>query len=342
VDITYDKLAPSLKKSLAPCYFVHGEETLLIEESADLIRRAAKQHGCTERDIIDIAKPEDWIALSQSAGALSLFADKKLIEVRLPSGKPGAEGSKALQAFLDSDSDDILLIIAGKVDAASRKSKWYTALGKKGVTLTAWPIKPNELPKWIDQRMRSLDMRCDPEGVRLIADRVQGNLLAAKQEVEKLRLLIHGDHVTAQDVIDAVLDNARFTPFELVDSALAGQGKQALRIARGLHSEGVAVPIILWAITRDLLVLCELLEAKERGVPPQRAMQEAGVWSSRQGLFQSAAQRHTRQSAQLMTELSYQIDGMSKGFISGDPWLQIDAMVSLLAGSAHDSNKWRR
>ena len=177
-----EQLAQHLKQGPAACYLLSGEEPLLIKECADTIRAASRAAGCLEREVIDIgANSNDWQQLTQSAGALSLFADRKLIELRLPSGKPGTEGSKALQEYLALNSDDILLIVAGKIDKQSQRSKWYTGLDNAGVVIQVWPVRASELPRWLAQRMSAAGLQVQPEALSLLAERVEGNLLAAVQ-----------------------------------------------------------------------------------------------------------------------------------------------------------------
>jgi DNA polymerase-3 subunit delta len=192
------QLADHLSQHLAPCYLISGDEPLIVQECADAIRAAARAAGCTERQRISISSKDDWLELGHSAGSLSLFADRKLIEVQLPSGKPGTEGSKAIQEYLAGDQEDVLLIVSGRIDKQSHKSKWYVALDQAGVILPVWPISPAELPGWIAARMKTAGLTADNDAVTLLAERLEGNLLAASQEIEKLRLL-HGEQtITAE------------------------------------------------------------------------------------------------------------------------------------------------
>ena len=204
MSIKPEQLAQSLSGELKRCYLVFGDETLIVEECADTIRAAARSAGCTEREIIDIAGAGDWQQLLQSAGSLSLFADRKLIEIRLPSGKPGTEGSKALQEYLSLDTEDVLLIIAGKVDKQSQRAKWFTRIDQDGLAVQIWPIGRRELPGFLQQRLKSAGLRADRDAVQLLAERVEGNLLAAVQEVDKLQLLTTSEHVTVDTVLNSV------------------------------------------------------------------------------------------------------------------------------------------
>lgn len=326
-----DRLAGHLSQQLAPCYLVAGDEPLLVQEAADQIRAAARAAGCNERERIAIDSKDDWLALHQAGGSLSLFADKRLIEVHIPNGKPGADGSKALQEYLAGEPDDILLIVSGKIDKASQRAKWFTALDQRGVVLLMWPIKLNELPGWIDNRLKQAGLSADRDAVRLLAERVEGNLLAAAQEVEKLKLLAQNQRVTLETVREAVSDNARFNPFDLVDVALAGDARHALRTARGLRAEGSAAPAVLWALHREVRLLSRLHAETQRGASAQQAAQQAGVWRNRVNLVLGALQRHSGASLQRLETLALAVDGASKGFAPGDPWNSIDDMLVLLA-----------
>ena len=326
-----DGLARHLNQQLAPCYLIAGDETLLVQEAADAIRAAARAAGCHERERIAIDHKEDWQQLLHSSGSLSLFADRKLIEVHLPSGKPGTDGSKAIQEYLDSENDDVLLLISGKIDKQSQQAKWFKALDQRGAVLLIWPVKFHELPGWIDQRLKAVGMRADKEALQMLAERVEGNLLAAAQEVEKLKLLTGDEMITADTVRSAVLDNARFDPFELVDTALSGDARHALRTARGLRAEGSPPQVILWALHKEVRLLSRLRDAIDRGAPPDRALQQAGVWRSRMRVVQSALQRHRRKSLQQLEAIALRVDGAGKGYGPGDPWDYINDMLLLLA-----------
>ena len=242
-----EKLQAHLQQQLLPVYLVSGDEPLLVQECADAIRAAARAGGCSEREVIEASGRDfDWQVILQSAGNLSLFADRRLLEIRLPSGKPGTEGSKALQEYLEVASpDDVLLIVAGKIDKQSTNSKWYKALDKAGATLQLWPIDARELPRWLQQRVAAAGMQIDRDAVQLLAERVEGNLLAAVQEVEKLKLLASDSQITAQTVTESVSDNARFNVFGLADMALKGDAAGTLKVLKKLQRKGILEAIDL-------------------------------------------------------------------------------------------------
>jgi len=336
------QLDTHLAQNLAPCYLISGDEPLLVQECADAIRRAARAGGCTERQRLHISSKDDWLELGHAAGSLSLFAERKLIEVQLPSGKPGTEGSKAIQEYLASSPDDVLLIVSGRIDKQSQKSKWYLALDQAGVVMPIWPVSPTELPRWISDRMSSLGLTAEPDAIALLAERLEGNLLAAAQEVEKLKLL-HGDHtITATMVADTVSDNARYDAFRLVDVALSGDARGAVRTLRGLKGEAVQPPVLLWAVAREVRLLADLKRDVAAGTSIDRAMQQKGVWRNRQGLVRTALNRLSGRDLAEMQTLSFQVDGSSKGFLLGEPWSLLERLLIVLAqGLPADSTRSR-
>ena len=336
------QLDTHLAQNLAPCYLISGDEPLLVQECADAIRRAARAGGCTERQRLHISSKDDWLELGHAAGSLSLFAERKLIEVQLPSGKPGTEGSKAIQEYLASSPDDVLLIVSGRIDKQSQKSKWYLALDQAGVVMPIWPVSPAELPRWISDRMSSLGLTAEPDAITLLAERLEGNLLAAAQEVEKLKLL-HGDHsITATMVADTVSDNARYDAFRLVDVALSGDARGAVRTLRGLKGEAVQPPVLLWAVAREVRLLADLKRDVAAGTSIDRAMQQKGVWRNRQGLVRTALNRLSGRDLAEMQTLSFQVDGSSKGFLLGEPWSLLERLLIILAqGLPADSTRSR-
>ena len=337
------QLADHLSQHLAPCYLISGDEPLIVQECADAIRTAARAAGCAERQRISISGKDDWLELGHSAGSLSLFADRKLIEVQLPSGKPGTEGSKAIQEYLARAQADVLLIISGRIDKQSQKSKWHVALNQAGVVLPVWPISPAELPGWIAARIKTTGLTADNEAVTLLAERLEGNLLAASQEIEKLRLL-HGEQtITAELVADTVSDNARYDAFRLVDVALSGDSRGAVRTLRGLRAEAVQPPVLLWALSREVRLLADLKREIASGTPVNAALSQRGVWQNRQALVRSAMNRLGGRDLAEMQALSFHADGASKGFMRGEPWSLLERLVVVLAqGSRPASARERR
>ena len=330
-----EKLPTHLQQQLLPVYLVSGDEPLLVQECSDQIRQKAREQGCSEREVIDAGVSGfHWQDILHSATSMSLFAERKLVELRLPSGKPGAEGSKALCEYLDiASGEDVLLIIAGKIDKQSTSSKWYKALDKAGATVQVWPVDARELPRWLQQRVRSAGMSIDSDALQLLCERVEGNLLAAVQEVEKLKLLAKDSQITAATVTAAVSDNARYNLFGMTDCALQGDATASLRMLHGLRGEGSEPPVILWALLREIRTLVQARQACEQGKSPQQALTSLRVWKNRMALMQSALSRHDQASLENLLERAALTDGSIKGFADGKPWDNLETLVVELSGA---------
>lgn len=328
-----EKLAADLERSLRPVYLVSGDEMLLVQECADQIRAAARAGGCSERQVFDAGERGfSWLELAQGAGSLSLFAEQRLLELRIPSGKPGSEGSKALLAYLEDPAEgDVLLIVAGKIDKASTSSKWYRALDEAGATISLWPVSAAELPRWLEQRAAGQGLRVEQDALKLLAERVEGNLLAAVQELEKLRLLAGDKPIDAERISAAVSDNARFNLFAFVDTALAGRTEDSLRMLQGLRAEGTQETVLIWSLARELRLLHALCLAVEAGQAPARAMATARVWKNRQAVVQAALGRHSSRGCARLLKLATHADGCVKGYAQGSPWDALELLVLALA-----------
>jgi DNA polymerase-3 subunit delta len=327
-----EKLASHLQQQLLPVYLVSGDETLLIQECCDQIRQTARDQGCAEREIIDGGVANfNWQDILHSASSMSLFAERRLIELRLPSGKPGTDGSKALCEYLEiASGDDVLLIVSGKIDKQSTNSKWYKALDNAGVTIQVWPIDASNLPRWLQQRVRSAGMNIDEDALQLLCDRVEGNLLAAVQEVEKLKLLATDDLITTATITAAVSDNARYNMFDMADNALLGKASTSLRMLHGLRAEGAEPPVILWSLVRELRTLYEVQLDCDRGQSAQQALKARRVWQNRMPCMQAALARHNTRSLSLLLEQAAGVDGSIKGFAGGKPWDNLERLVANL------------
>ena len=327
-----EKLADHLQQKLLPVYLVSGDEPLLLQECCDQIRQKARAENCNEREIIEGGVSNfNWQDILHSASNMSLFADRKLIELRLPSGKPGAEGSKALCEYLDiASGDDVLLIVSGKIDKQSTNSKWYKALDKAGVTVQVWPVDAKNLPRWLQQRVRNAGMSIDDDALRLLCERMEGNLLAAVQEVEKLKLLAADSKITMQTVTEAVSDNARYNLFDMADNALKGNASVSLRMLHGLRAEGTEPPVVLWALVREIRTLYEAQLDCDSGQSAQQALSSRRVWQNRMPLMQAALTRHNTHSLSLLLEQAARVDGSIKGFADGKPWDNLSRLVITL------------
>ena len=333
--IQANQLSSHLRNNLAPCYLVTGDEHLLVDEALDQIRQTARQKGFESRELHVAAAGFDWAALAAAGANLSLFAEKRIIELRLPTGKPGKAGGEAIVGLAGRLGPELLLIVsAPKLDRAGAASKWAKTLDDLGVSLQLWPVGQRELPGWIAARMRRAGLEPDRDAVTLIAERVEGNLLAAGQEIEKLRLLLGAGPVTAEDVGNAVADSSRYDVYKLVDAALEGDARRAVRILAGLRSEGVEPVIVVWALTRELRSMATLADAVRRRADLGAAMQKAGVWRNRQALVRSCVGRHSGEHFYRLIQAAGQADRAAKGQSRADPWqLATDIVLGLALGS---------
>ena len=329
--IRANQLSSYLQKSLAPCYLVTGDEPLLVAEALDDIREAARARGFTSRELHVATTGFDWAQLTASTGNMSLFAEQRIVELRLPTGKPGRAGGQAIVDLVEQAGPELLFIVTGpKLDSGTAKSKWAKAVESKGISLPIWPIGVRELPGWIANRMRQAGLQPDRDAVSMIADRVEGNLLAGAQEIEKLRLLLGEGKVTAADVADAVANSSRYDVYKLTDAAMAGDASRAVKILGGLKAEGVEPVIVMWALTRELRTLATLDDAVRQGNDLGSAMQAVRVWNSRQGLVRSCISRHPHGAFHRMLKASGRADAAAKGQRYGDPWqMAADIVVGM-------------
>ena len=336
------KLAPAqlnkhLQGTLAPVYIVSGDDPLLCQEAADAIRAAARQQGFDERQVFSADASFDWGTLLQAGASLSLFAQRRLLELRLPSGKPGDKGAAALIEYCSRPAEDTLLLISlPKLDGSAQKTKWGKALveGSQCQFIQIWPIDAQQLPQWINQRLAQAGLSAQRDAVDLIAARVEGNLLAAAQEIEKLKLLAEGNQITVETVQSAVADSARFDVFGLVDAILKGDATHALRMLEGLRGEGVEPPVILWALARELRLLAGIALQFSQGIPLDKAFSQARppVWDKRRPLVSKALQRLSAQRWAQLLQDAQRIDAQIKGQAPGSPWTGLSRLALLMAG----------
>lgn len=327
------QLASRLKQGLAPCYLVTGDEHLLVAEALDAIRAAAREAGFTLRERHTASQGFDWLKLREAGASLSLFAEKRIVELTLPTGKPGTAGSAAIVDFVDGLHPDLLFIVSGPKLGSAANSKWAKKLDQVGVSVPVWPVDPGKLPRWISDRMKAAGLSPDRDAVLMLAERVEGNLLAAVQEIEKLRLLHGAGAISADDILGGVADSSRFDVFKLGDAALAGDGPKALRILDGIAAEGITPVLAVWSLTRDVRVLARVGEAVSRRDDAGLVLKQFGVWRNRQGLFRNALSRHPVQSAYHLLKMLGEADARAKGQAPGDPWQLLAAIVVCLAGS---------
>lgn len=328
-----DKLDAHLKQKTAPVYFLHGDEPLQIMEMGDRLRAHARDNGFDERQVFYASEDTDWSAFREAADSLSLFAERRLIEVRLPTGKPGRAGGEQLKAYCQNPAPDVLLLVtSSKLERGGKTSAWFKALDKAGVTIEAFPVPPRELPGWLQARFKRHGLSAEKDALDLIAERVEGNLLAAAQEVERLALLHPKATLTPDDVLAAVSDSARYSINDLASAALAGDAARAVRIVRGLRDEATAPVLVLWALSAEIRSAARAAEAIAERVPADKALKAAGVWSSRVAPLKIALKRHSVASWLHMLQQTAEIDRMVKGQEPGDVWDAFTALSACLAG----------
>jgi len=331
MQIKVDQLAGSLKRGLAPVYLIGGEEPLLLLECCDQIRAAAKAQGFVERELLQVDRSFDWSALRQAA-APSLFATRKIIDLRLPTGKPGREGGKALTEWAEAPDPDMLLMVScEKWDKNSRNSKWAGSLTKAGQRIDIWPIKSHELPHWLEQRMQRHGMQPEPEVIRILADRLEGNLLAARQEIDRLALIKGAGTITADDVMEVVADSSRFDAFILAEHMLTGNLREGLRVVAGLKRLDIPMPLILGALTKELKVIEAYRLAMRGGEQESMVFRRLNVWHNRQQSVRAAARRLGTLKLFNAFKMLSLIDRQSKGRAAGDPWQSVDSLMYRLS-----------
>lgn len=328
-----EQLAASLNRQLGPIYLVSGEEPLLIQECCDQIRAAARAQGFSERELYHADAGFDWGQLLSAANSLSLFAEKKIIELRMPSGKPSDKGGKILQEYAESPApDNLLLIITDKLDGAVQKSKWFKAVETAGQHIQIWPVTAAQLPRWIGLRLQAAGLRADADAIDLLVSRIEGNLLAAVQEIEKLKLLADNHQISYELMASVVADSARYDVFGLADKALHGDARAAVKTLQGLRSEGTEPINILWAITRDIRMLIQVSQALAQGKHFDWAAKQAGVWEKRQPLIQAALRRLKPAYLQQLLRKANGIDKAIKGMRNAEPWDELLDLILNISG----------
>ncbi len=323
-----EQLQKQLGQQLAPAYLIYGDEPLLVQECADAVRAACRKQGFSDRQVFHVDNHFDWQQLQGEVAALSLFAERKLLELRMPSGKPGDAGSKAIEYYCaNTNPDTVLLILCEKLESSTTRSKWYKAVETQCATVQVWPVDATQLPRWIEQRLRAGGLSASPQAIELLCERVQGNLLAAVQEIEKLKLYTDASQIDVDLIEAAVGDSARYDAFGLADQVLGGHSASALRALAGLRGESVEPPVILWVLAKELRVLYRCAEHMRKGLGIDRAMDSANVWDRRKPLVRQALQRvnHTRLGALL--QLAQRIDAAVKGASKENPWQLLDELA---------------
>ncbi len=327
------QLPAQLQRGLAPVYLIAGPEILLREEAVDQIRGAARQQGFSGRERMLAERGFDWDRFSNSGAELSLFAERRVLELRLPTGKPGQAGARAITAALTEESDDLLLVVAEQWDLASEKTAWAKKLAAAGVYVPVWTIKTAQMPGWIRQRMQSRELQPDADAVQLLAARVDGNLLAAAQEIDKLLLANGPGRVSLEQVEQAVSDSASFDAFKLCAAILAGQRAMALRISASLQRAGTPGQIVVASLARELSVL-QQYRRLVRDMPEQQLFRQLGIWQARQQAVKAAARRISVAQLRAGAARLAELDRIGKGQQYGDFWISLEQLILLLTAPA--------
>ena len=336
MQVRAEALDAHLEKSLAPLYVISSDEHLLAMEAADRIRKRARNTGFSEREVLIVDRYFKWGELTSSQQSMSLFGDKKLIELRMPRGKPGKEGGQALQDYAagcttTTTADETLtLITLPKLDWATQKSAWVSALQRAAVYIDIPIIERNQLANWIGQRLAGQGQSADMIALDFMVERVEGNLLAAHQEIRKLGLLYPEGRLTVEQIHDAVLNVARYDVFKLSEAMLAGDVPRIVRMLEGLKGEGEALPLVLWAVTDEIRTLLKLKLGVNDGRPLAMLLKEYRIWGPRERLIPNAITRVSLRTLQTAMHESAQIDKLIKGLrareFAGDSW---DALLQL-------------
>ncbi len=319
-----EQLRQHLTRGLQPLYTVHGEETLLALEAADRIRVQARAAGYAEREVLSVESGFDWSSLAMSGNSLSLFSARRILELRIPGGKPGVEGAEAIKRYAgDLPPDTVTLVLLPRLDRATLATAWFEALDAAGISVAANPVPPARLPQWLAGRLEQQGQHADADTLQFLADMVEGNLLAAQQEVQKLALLFPPGKLTLEAVEPAVADVARYDVFKLGEALLSGDRARFVRMLDGLKGEDVGTPLVLWAIAEEIRTLLRVAAALGRRQPLQAALRDARVWGARADLLPQALRR--MQPAELEDALlqAAATDRMVKGLTAGDVWEEL-------------------
>ena len=323
--LTLENFSSHLKGRLAPVYLVSGDETLLVGEACDAIRTRARAEGFATREVHFVERAADWSAIEGSVGTLSLFGEQRLLEIRMSSAKPGKEGGRVLTALARAGTETLVLVVAPRLDRESQASAWVKALSDAGVWLPLWDVDAARLPAWLAQRCRRAGFTASEEALELLAARVEGNLLAGQQEIDKLRLLVDGERLEAQHVLAAVADSSRYDVFRLGEAVLAGDAPRALRVVEGLRGEGIEPTLVLWSLTRELRQLWSLRQGAPAGrggwVPPAQA-----------AALERARARLPRFPFARLAARALRADRMIKGRLQGEPWDELLLLAAEFCG----------
>ena len=319
------QLSSSIEKELASVYLVSGDEPLQQAEAVDFIRKQARDAGFLNRQVFHVEGKFDWNQLFAACLSQSLFAEKNLIELNLPTAKPGRDGSQAIEKVIAQLSqDNVLIIIAGKLEAKAKNTKWFKSIDQHGVVVQVWPLLGGKLFQWLKQRLQRKGLSTSQQGIKSLADSVEGNLLAADQEIEKLHILYGPVELTEDDILNAVADNARYDVFKLTDSLLAGNSTRAVHVLKGLVGEKLAAPVMLWALMRELRILAGLSFEKTTTGRTEATFKKHRVWDSKKSAYLNALSRGNLHQWQTLVQACAKAERVTKGVEAGNETLIIE------------------
>ncbi|HEY6240193.1 MAG TPA: DNA polymerase III subunit delta [Burkholderiales bacterium] len=331
-----EQLTAHLAREIRPLYAIHGDEPLLALEAADAIRARARASGFLDRVVLTADRGFDWGELRANGASRSLFGDKKLIELRLASGKPGGDGAEAIEAFCRRlPPDTLTLVTLPRLDKAGQSSSWFKAIESLGLVVNVYPVERTKLPEWIAARLAGQKQRASVETLQFLADCVEGNLLAAHQEIQKLALLLPAGELEFDAVRESVLNVARYDALKLTEAMLGGERPRLARMLEGLRGEGEAPPRILWILAEEIRAIARVQDGLAAGRQLADVCREARVWGeTRQSLIGRAARRLPRAVLLAALEHAAKIDRIVKGIVKGDPWDELLQLGLGLADSA--------
>ncbi|MDF9391612.1 MULTISPECIES: DNA polymerase III subunit delta [Methylococcus] len=329
-----DQLAGALERGLAPVYVLSGDEPLQLGETGDTIRAAARERGYGLRELFHVEPGFSWSTFLEASDSVPLFGDLRILDLRL-NAKPDKEGTAALLRYLDQPpSDAILILTLPRLTREDLNAAWARVADTAGVIVQVWPLQGRELVAWLDRRMNRLGLLADQSGLRLLAARVEGNLLAAAQEIEKLHILYGTGRIEDEQIVSAVCDCARYDVFDVAAAMLEGHTSRTLRILRGLEGEGVAPLVVLWAISRELRSLAAVQREIAQGQSMDGALARLRIFDKRKEAFARAAKRLGRDGVLEAIRLCTRVDRIAKGLEPGDPWLGLSDVCLRVAASS--------
>jgi len=333
LELSTDTLVARLaREPLAPVYMVAGPEPLLVLEAADAVRAHARTQGYTEREVFDAdGRDFDWGPVAATFRAPSLFASRRIVELRLPTARPGKEGAELIVDFCAQPPGDVLLLVTGGEWSKKHGGKWSEAIEKAGRLAVARQVRPDQMPGWVQARLRTRGVKADHVAVQRLVDRVEGNLLAAAQEIDKLALLADGQVLDAARMESLVADAARFDVFRMLDSALNGQGARASRMLAGLRAEGEAIPALMGMVVKELLTVASLARVQARGGNLAAEFKAQRVWDSKQATYRRALQRHAPGHWERLVAEAGRVDRIAKGRAPGDAWQVLERLLLVVA-----------